>query len=231
LVFGIVALFSLSGVKVKSEVLKNDTFYLILLFVPLILGIDGHLSRADGVLLVLSGIVFFMTLSIESRMFKKKYNNVESRRWVKNFIILVISVGLLIVGAHYTVKFGVDFANDVSIPPSLIALTIVAVGTCLPELVFSLKAVKTRHDELALGDILGTVITDATIIIGIIALINPFYFDPKIVYITGIMMLIAGALVIAFIKSGKVLSKKEGLYLVMFYVLYLMIEFIANAIL
>jgi cation:H+ antiporter len=233
LVFGVVAIFSAKGVKVKSDILKNDLLYLVLLFVPIVLGFDGNLSRVDGFLLVLSGVVFFITLSIESKMFKRKFDDSNAKkdhnhRWVKNTLLLLVSLAFLITGAYYTVKFGVDFAVDVSLPPFLVALTMVAIGTCLPELIFSLRAVKTRHDELALGDILGTVITDATIIVGVIALINPFSFNPMIIYVTGTMMFIAGVLAIAFIRSGKVLTKKEGIYLLMFYIASLIIEFIVN---
>jgi cation:H+ antiporter len=228
LVFGLVALFSLNGVRVKSEILKKDMFYLILLLIPLVLGMDGNFSRIDGIVLVLSGTTFFITLSIESRMFRGRKSGPKDRKFAKNLILLIVSLALLIASAYYTVKFGVDFANDAGMPPFLVALTVVAIGTCLPELIFSLKAVKTRHDELALGDILGTVITDATIIVGILALIRPFDFNPMIIYVTGSMMFIAGVLVISFIKSGKVLSKKEGLYLLMFYIISLIVEFVVH---
>ncbi len=227
LVFGIVALFSTNGIKVKSEILKNNLFYLILLLFPIILGFDGYLSRVEGIILILGGLTFFLTLSKQDKI-KKKHNKISKSEWIRNLFLLLISLGFLMGGAYYTVKFGVDFANDIKIPAFLIALTIVAVSVCLPELIFSLKAVKTRHYELALGDILGTVITDATIIIGIIALINPFYFDKSIIYITGSIMVLAGIITMKFIKSEKVLTKKEGVYLLLFYILSLIIEFIVN---
>jgi cation:H+ antiporter len=228
LVFGIVALFSAKGITVKSKILKKDFFYLILLLVPVILGFDGHLSRADGILLVLSGAIFFITLSIESEIFKNRFRNTKENREIKSFFLLIISLVFLITGAYYTMKFGVAFSNDIKIPPFLVALTIVAIGSCLPELVFSLKAVKTRHNELALGDVLGTVITDATIILGIVALIRPFSFSPIIIYVTGTMMFLVGALVIWFIKSGRILTKQEGIYLLLFYIFSLIVEFVVN---
>lgn len=228
LVFGIIALFSPRGIKVKSVILKNNFFYLILLLVPIFLGFDGYFSRIDGLILVFSGISFFITLSINGRISKIKIKDKEKSNWKVNLFFLIFSLILLILSAYYTIKFGVNFANDVNIPPFLIALTIVAIGTCLPELIFSLKAVKSDHDSLALGDILGTVITDATTLVGIVALINPFSFNLNIIYITGFMMFIAGVLAISFIKSEKILSKREGLYLILFYIASLIIEFIFN---
>lgn len=225
LVFGIVAIFSYSGIRVKSEILKKNFFYLLLLLMPLLLGIDGHFSRIDGLLLVIGGGVFFLTLSIESKMFSKPFNNLMNRSLFKNAALLIAAMAVLLISAYYTVKFGVGFANAIRIPPALIGLTVVAIGTCLPELVFSLKAIKTKHDSLVLGDILGTVITDATIILGIVALVHPFYFDTSMIYITGVMMFLAGFVTILFIRSGKVLSKKEGVILLLFYIAYLIIEF------
>lgn len=228
-VLGIVALFSFDGIRVKSEILKKNFFYLLLLLMPLLLGIDGHFSRIDGLLLVLGGSVFFFTLSIESKMFRKPFNNLLNRSLLKNTLLLIAAMAVLLISAYYTVKFGTGFAYEIKLPPALIGLTVVAIGTCLPELVFSIKAIKTRHDSFVLGDILGTVITDATIILGIVALVHPFYFDTSMIYITGVMMFLAGLITILFIRSGKVLSKKEGIILLLFYITYLIIEIVARS--
>jgi cation:H+ antiporter len=230
LVFGIIAVFSIGGIRIKSEILKRDLFYLVLLLIPIILGLDGNFSRIDGLILILSGLIFFFTIAIQENMFRKKFKNPKNHDCAKSTFLLILSLLFLIVSAYYTIEFGINFANDVKIPAFLIAITFVAIGTCLPELIFSLNAVKTRRYELALGDILGTVITDITIIIGIMALIRPFSFNPSIIYVTGIMMFLAGILVVKFIHSGKILTKKEGILLIMFYILSLTIEFIVDRI-
>lgn len=227
LVFGLAALFSINGVKVRSGIIKNGLFFLILLLFPVILGLDGRFSRTDGAILILSGLTFFLNLTKQQRKTRKRKEE-KDEKWTKNLFLLIISLGILMAAAYYTVHFGVNFASDIKIPAFLIALTIVAIGSCLPELIFSLKAVKTRHYDLALGDILGTVITDATILVGIIALIRPFSFNVSIIYVTAIMMFLAGFMAISFIKSGKVLTKKEGIYLLLFYIISLIIEFVVN---
>lgn len=228
LVFGIITLFSMRGVRVKSEILKRDFFYLALLLLPIILGLDGSFSRIEGIVLILGGCFFFFTLSIESKMFRKRFNHVKGRSLYKNFFLLVFSLAFLLVGAHFAVEFGVRFANEIKIPPILVGLTMVSIGTCLPELFFSLKSIKMNHEGLALGDILGTVITDATIIVGILALIQPFSFDPIRIYVTGSAMFLGGVLVILFMRSGRILAKKEGVFLLMFYILFLIVEFVIS---
>lgn len=228
LVFGIVALFSKNGVVVKSEILKSDLFYLVLLLVPLIVGYDGHLSQIDGIILILSGAIFFFTLYTQRTRFKKVFNGVHSKEWIVNFLLLIISICFMVVGAYYTVEYGVNLAQDIGIPSFFIAITLVAIGSCVPELIFSIKAVTSNHEELALGDVFGTVIIDATFLVGILALISPFSFNPMIIYVTASMMFLAGVLVIFFLRSEKILTKNEGIYLLLFYILYLIIESILN---
>jgi cation:H+ antiporter len=229
LVFGLITFFSIKGIKVKSRIIKNDLFYLALLLAPLILGFDGYFSRLDGFVLLLGGLVFFMRIYVEKSKVKDK---VKSKKKVENkdFVFLILSLIVLGISAYLTVKFGVYFANEINIPPIFIGLTIVSIGTCLPELIFSIKAVKKNHESLALGDILGTVITDATIILGIVILINPFSFNYLILAITGVSMFLAGLLVIYFMKTDKVLSKTEGIILILFYLFFLVVEYLVNGI-
>ncbi|MCX8200022.1 MAG: sodium:calcium antiporter [Candidatus Micrarchaeota archaeon] len=230
MVFGVVALFSKNGITVKSEILKSNFFYLVLLLVPLILGFDGNISRIDGLILIICGGMFFATLLMQRKRFSRKFNHAESNKWAISLILLAASIAALIMGAYYTVKFSVSFASEVGVHPFLIALTMVAVGTCMPELVFSIRAVTSNHSELALGDILGNVIIDATILLGIVALIHPIDFNPTLIYVTGSMMFLAGALLIYFLRSGRMLTRQEGLYLLLFYIIYLIIEFSVNGI-
>jgi cation:H+ antiporter len=228
LVFGIVALFSSGGIKVKSKILRNNLFYLILLLFPLILGFDGKFSRIDGAILILAGIIFFIRIYFESKKFHKKFNHTQKGSFLKSLLLLILSLGVLLTSAFFTVRYATNFANDLKFPPILIGITILALGTCLPELIFSIKAVKKNHDGLALGDILGTVVTDATIVLGIVALISPFSYNLLNFYIIGSAMFVAGTLVMIFMKSEKTINKQEGLLLVLAYILFVVVEFLVS---
>jgi len=228
LVFGVVALFSSGGIKVKSKILNDKFFYLILLLFPLLLGFDGRLSRIDGSILVLVGALFFARIYSESKRFHKKFNHPKEGTLLKNLFLLLLSLAIIIGSAFLTVKFAVNFANDARVPAILVGVAILALGTCLPELVFSIRAVRKNHDELALGDLLGTVVTDATIILGLVALISPFSYNPSAIYVTGGAMFLAGIFVIIFMKSDRDLRKSEGLLLIFFYILFILIEFFVN---
>lgn len=228
LVFGIVALFSSGGIKVKSKILRNNFFYLILLLFPLILGLDGKFSRIDGTILVLAGVIFFVKIYRDSHRFHKKFDHNRRGPFLKSLLLLILSLIILLISAYFTVEFAVNFANDAKLPAILIGITILALGTCLPELIFSIKAVRKNHDELALGDLLGTVITDATILLGIVALISPFNYNPSNIYVVAGAMFLAGIAVVLFMKSDKTLNKIEGLLLILFYIVFVFVEFFIN---
>lgn len=230
LVLGIAAFFASGGIKVQSKILRNNLFYLILLLFPIILGLDGRFSRIDGAILVLAGCIFFARIYNESSKFHKKFKNSKKGPLLKSALFLILSLGVLLLSSFFTVKYAINFANEIKIPAILIGVTIVAFGTCLPELIFSIKAVRKNHDELALGDVLGTVITDATIILGLVALISPFNHNPMDLFVTGIAMFLAGLFVTIFMKSDKTLSKIEATLLILFYILFLFAEFFVNRI-
>ncbi|MFA5070879.1 MAG: hypothetical protein WC511_00735 [Candidatus Pacearchaeota archaeon] len=224
LIFGIVALVSSKGIKVKSKILRNNILYLIMLFVPIILGIDGKFSRIDGLILIALGIIFFIKIYHNSTKFTKKFNHTKKEPFAKSLLLLILSLLVLLVSAYFTVEFATDFAYGIGIPLVIIGITIIAFGTCLPELTISLRSVKTNSDEIALGDILGTVMTDATIVMGIVALISPFNWAFSGFFVTGITRFIAGIFVIVFMKSEKSINKIEGIFLVLFYILFIFIE-------
>lgn len=228
LVFGIVAVVSRNGLKVRSEILRKDFLYLILLLLPVILGVDGFFSRLDGVVLIMGGLLFFFTLSIESGMFKKKYDSLKRKSILGYLVIFLLAMFCLLASAHFLVFFGTRIATELDFSVALLGLLVAAIGTCTPELFFSVRAVKTKHEGLAFGDILGTVIVDATVLLGIVSIVCPFPFDASLLTLVGVFMFFSGTMLIAFIKSDRVLTRKEGACLVLFYLLFVLIEFLLN---
>ncbi len=229
LVFGLAAVFSFSGIKVKSQILRNTFIYLILLFVPLILGFDGKYTRVDGIILIFVGALFFIRMYIESNRFRKKYVFVKKEPFLKSLVFLILSLGFLLLSAYFTVRFATNLAYDLNLPAMFIGLTMIAIGSCLPELIFCIKSVRSNHDDLALGDLFGTVIADATLVLGLVALISPFTFNPVNIYVTGLAMFLACLFAIIFMKTNKTISKLEGLILILFYILFLIVEFYFGA--
>jgi len=224
-VFAMVVLITGRSLKVESHILKNRLYYVSMLAAPIILGLNGYYSRWEGACLIVIGLLFYIFVFKKNRRGKNSDSS-EVRPWatIKNSFLLILSLAVLLFGAYLTVKFSVASAKLIGVSPIFVAL-VVGLGTCLPELSFSVKAARKNHGSLALGDILGTVITDATIIIGTLSLIHPFAFNQRIIFITGLFMLFAIILLTYFMKTGKVLTKPESLLLLLFYLMFVLTEF------
>lgn len=221
LVFAVILFFANRDIKVRSKIVTSNLLYLGAIALPLLLGLDGAYSRFDGLLLVAVGVIFHLWMVKRD---KRTYMRVGYTFSIRNFIFLLLSMVLLLIGSYLTVKHGIELAYQLNLSPIVIGLLGLSLGTTLPELFFSIKAVGRKQDELALGDILGTVITDAVIVVGIVALIAPFTFPMRIIYITGVFMLVAAMILLYFMKTERSLTRKEGVFLFAVYLLFVFTE-------
>src|SRR5690606_25993322 len=210
---------------VQKNILQMNNLFLLSFSTPLLFGFDGYYSRLDGLMLVVVGILFYFYILKKAR---KEVSQVNYTFSPKNLVLLVLCMSVLLLSAHFTVEYGVALAHDLHVHPIFIGMFLVGLGTTLPEMFFAIKAVSKNRDGLALGDILGTVMADATIVVGIMALITPFAFKPQIAYVTALFMLVAAFFLFNFMRSDKVLTKKEGLFLLFFYLTYVAVEFLLN---
>ncbi|MFA5095490.1 MAG: hypothetical protein WC447_02435 [Candidatus Paceibacterota bacterium] len=226
LIFAILIICAGRGIKIESKVMKDVRLYPFFLLLPLIFGLNGHYSRIEGIFLIIAGIIFYYIVFKNSK--DKSTALHDGKNKCKNFFLLLFAMALLLVGSHFTVTSATTLAQELRMTPLLIGMLVVSLGTTMPELFYSLKSVKRKDDGLAIGDILGSVLADATIVVGLLSFISPFSFPVKIVYITGAFMIIASFILLKFMRSERILSKKEGYLLLVFWICYVIIEFIIN---
>ncbi len=226
LVFAILIFFTGRNLKVESKILKSHMAYPFILLIPLVFGLNGHFSRIEGLVLIITGAIFYYTAA-RREAGDPIIPHEPKERW-KNFILLLGSMTMLLAGSYFTVDSATLLAEGIGISPVLIGMLIVGLGTTMPELFFSLQSIKRHDDSLAIGDLLGTVLADATVLVGILALINPFSFPSRIVYVTGVFMVTSAFMLFHFMKSGKTLTKKEASMLFMFWLIFVLVEFFVN---
>jgi cation:H+ antiporter len=226
LIFAILIIYAGRGIKIESKILKNVRLYPFFLFLPLLFGLNGSYSRIEGIALILTGSLFYYLVFRNGVEASERLHNGDGK--YKNFLLLLVAMAMLLVGSHFTVTSATNLAHALKISPILIAMLVVSLGTTMPELFYSLKSVKKKDDGLAIGDIMGSVLADATIVVGILAVIDPFTFPAKIVYITGAFMVVASLVLLSFMKSSRTISKKEGFMLLAFWVIYAIVEFIVS---
>lgn len=226
LIFAIMTIVAGRRLKIESKMIKNVRYYPFLIMLPIIFGFNGHYSRVEGIALIISGIFFYYQIFRTGAGPSKAYHAATGK--FKNSLLLFLAMVALLVGAHFTVNSATTIASALKINPVLIGMLVVGLGTTLPELFYSLKAIRKREDGLAIGDILGTVMADATIVVGIVACISPFFFPAKIVYVTGMFMVVASFFLLRLLKTGKTLTRFEGFLLLAFWIIYAIAEFIVG---
>ena len=212
------------GFKSSSESRKGSWFMLVFAILPMVLMFLGKgLSRIDGVILLVV-FVFYMFVLLSKKTKTEEKEKVGFFKFTLNIILFTISLFLLFYSAKYAVKYASQLAFEFMLPPILIGLFFIALGTSLPELVFGSIAARKRKPDLALGTLIGSVIANSTLILGITAIIHPITAN-FLLYITSAVFMIALVfLFIVFLDTDRKLSWKEGMVLILFYVLFLIIE-------
>ena len=124
-------------------------------------------------------------------------------------LLLLGGISLLLLGGHYLVSHAVSIAARLRVPPLVIGLTIVAFGTSAPELVISIDAVLTGHDDIVIGNIIGSNIANLLLVLAVSALIFPVTVIKATVWREG-AVLIAAALLFALLAHDGVFSMFDG---------------------
>ncbi len=231
LVFAIVIFFAGRSIQIDSKILKENIVYPFILLVPIVLGFDGYYSRWEGLGLIITGFIFYY-LALRNNKEKQivpDTEEIKNKNRGKNTVYLLLSMAILLLGSHFVVTSTIDIAHYLGVESVVIGMIIVGVGTTMPELFFCLSAIKKNHDSLAIGDILGTVLADATIVVGLLSLISPFYFPQRIIYSAGVFMVLSSFVLFYFMRSGRNISKRESYYLFFLWTLFVLVEILINS--
>ena len=179
LILGVTAL--IIPVVVKKEAMKRDIPILMAMTVlTVVLLMDGNVSFVDGVILLFAfaGITAFNIFTeLHAKRKRKKEESVEVSTEkvsiVKSSLLLLVGLALLIASSRMLVWGAINVAQALGVSDLLIGLTIVAVGTSLPELASSIAAARKGENDLAVGNVIGSNIFNTLVVVGIAAVITP----------------------------------------------------------
>ena len=232
LILGLVVI--ISPFKVDKNMFSSKSIILLISVLTLmVLGANGSISRGDGFILIVLLIVF-MYSNIKSVSGKNRINspnnmqsnscdNIKSSKHenLKVGVLFVLGLIMMVVGSKLLVDNGVKIANSIGVPQGIISLTVIALGTSLPELVSSLTAIKKKHHGISVGNILGANILNIVSVIGISSLINDLPILSQNMRIDfEFMTIILLILILPTIKSGK-LYRVQVLLLLSSYIIYI----------
>ena len=137
-------------------------------------------------------------------------------------LLLLSGITLLLLGGHHLVRHAVELAAKLNVPPLVIGLTIVAFGTSEPKLVISVGAVLTGHDDIVIGNVIGSSIFNLLGIAGVTALVSPIDVGAQFIEADiGILLAASAGVVVLALALGR-LGRRAGLLLLTAYATYIL---------
>lgn len=232
LVLGIIAL--ILPIEVHEDSIKIDWpmmfFSTILLF---ILIKDGYVNKGEGIVFILILICYTAFLVIRSRKKTKEdekinlisgteeQKNIPDSKWGVDILLVALGCIALFFGAHWLVKGAEYVARDFGISERVIGITIVALGTSLPEVMTSAIAAFKKNTDLAVGNVIGSNIFNILSVLGITSIIkdirvHAFILSEDMWVLVGITLLVFPMMI-----TNKLISRIEGVFLLLIYFSYI----------
>ena len=226
-VTGISAMFM--SLPVSKDILKRDypfmMFITVVMLAMLLFVSPNEISRSDGIILLvllaffLFYTVFFALRSRSSAEGQYEYDGEKTKLWV-SLIYLAIGLAAIVLGGDLVVDNASAVAVAWGMDEILVGLTIVALGTSLPELVTSIVASRKGENDIAIGNVVGSNIFNILMVLGISSTINPISVGSEVIIDT--VILIAVSLLVAVpIYKNKQLGRASGVLMVLIYAVYL----------
>jgi cation:H+ antiporter len=199
---------------------------------------DGILGRVDGLILL------FVYAAYTAGFFKDKFAEITNEHSQESFFYrflreinhidfditkeygkLFLGLALMLFSSQQIIGASEKLAVAIGIPVFVVGLIILAIGTSLPELIFSIKSIKEREPKMFFGNLLGSTIANSTLIVGLTAVISPInivsFGDYRNAIITFVIIFITFWI---FIRSKHRLDRMEGLILVLMYLVFIVLE-------
>ncbi|MFD2670944.1 calcium/sodium antiporter [Marinicrinis sediminis] len=231
LVIGVTAI--IMAIRVESETIRKEIPFTLLATTALLVMISdrtlqGHdvnvITRGDGILLLLLFSIF-MYYIFEAAKNSREANTVEQETgtkasWMKYTLISVVGLAAIIFGGQLVVTNSTTIALELGMTQTMVGLTIVALGTSLPELVTSVAAALKKQNEIAVGNVVGSNIFNLLFVVGVSSMITPMEPEAKIG--TDVWMLIFLTLLLLIVSRTQYkVGRIEGILLVIGYAAFM----------
>lgn len=219
IILGVTAL--IATLKVADSTVRYEIpFMIVVTFVLLWLGYTGgQVTRLEGIILWVLFLLYLRYLYMMAKKGKEEEREAEQLSTAKIIGLILAGVVMIVAGSNFAVEGASNLAKALGISQRFIGLTIVALGTSLPELVTSVSAARKHNADIAIGNIVGSNIFNILFIVGTTALITPVTFASGFVVDTLIAAAV-GILLFVCVARTKELRKKAGIVMLLAYILY-----------
>ena len=234
LILGIAAV--INPIIVKENTVRKElpisiliSTLLIVLFLDIQLagGSINQITRSDGIVILLFFLVFVYYLVSLARKEKDK-DKLEKPKFglFKSLVFVIIGIGGIIIGSDLVVTNAIKIATILGLSERVIALTIIAFGTSLPELITTIVSSKKGEQDLLLGNIIGSNIFNICVVLGIPVAIFGTVTPSSFNGIDLVMLVTSSVLLYIFSKTHKKISRFEGIIMLIAFLIYYILVFV-----
>ena len=228
LIIGICAV--LNELNIGRKLLEKDLPFLvaITLLLSAFILIDWHIGRIEGIILLILIIAYISYLVYTARK-SSEANYVDKPKLSATKSIIYIIVGFIgiVLGGNFVVNSASNIALAFGMSETLVGLTIVAIGTSLPELVTSVTALKRDENEIVLGNVIGSNIFNILFVLGSSSAISPITLNSNML-IDIVLMIGVTILCYIFARTQDKFDKKEGVILILLFIAYMAFAILRN---
>lgn len=232
LILGIASI--IHPIKVKNATVKKEIPMMVLMYSALVFlymdniftpNMPKSLTRSDGMILILffAGFIYYLfTIIKNSRENFDEENNKPTFSKFESVAYTIIGLIMIILGSNLIVDNSVLIAESLNVSEKIISMTIITIGTSLPEIIMSIVSVKKNEFDFTLGNIIGTNIFNIGIVLGLPVLICGSIYPTTFNIVDMTVLLSSAVLLLLFASNDKTISRKEGvLFLIVFLVYYI----------
>ena len=210
----------MAGFKTNPEILKRDMpLNIIVTAILCIMLLDRHINHIEGVILLISMAVYIAVMVISALKNRETADECKILSLPKSLIFIIGGLIAVIFGGTLVVDNACLIAKDFGVSENFIGLTIIAIGTSLPELVTSITATRKGDSGLALGNAIGSNLFNILFILGMSATICPLNVLSESI-IDCIILLVSAVILYVFARTKKTMNRWEGIVCVFLYVGY-----------
>jgi cation:H+ antiporter len=219
----------LTPLTLRKSILRKEIPIMLAVSALLILiSIDGEISQYDGVLLLVGlgvfGLYTFRNALKHREAAEDSTSSGKGNVYLKSAGLIGIGIVILYIGSILTVDNAVVIATEFGLSEKIIGLTVIAIGTSLPELITSIIAIRKGHTDIGIGNIIGSNIYNVLMIMGVGASLGGILITADVYVDYAIMIIFGLSLLIGF--KTQILNRTMGIILTTGYVLYLLTTFL-----
>jgi len=215
------------NIVTRSVLHSRDIYYATFFaFLPALLSVDGDIERSDGIILIIAYVAYLTSVMKRSRGVERIMQHFDNINIVNSIGLFIFSLLLLLASSRGIVLGAVNLSVQMGWALSFVGLTITAIGTSLPEIAFVISSEAKDNQREILGDIVGSVVANSTLVLGIAAVIYPIKLAYSSIGSSTILFLtISLLLFLKFTISKQKLEKSEALVLTSVYVIFILTEY------